>query len=750
MIHRQVDEDFRDYFYCSLNCLNTREQSLGKKNNSCDVSSTTTTTNSTTVSSNNADAPVTSCNMCNAIAKAQYHMVMSDNTLRSFCRYACATKYKNTFGFQVNGMQTTDTSKSSYSLPAIRPKPTSQMTTNVTQESETATQSKKNAVNDAAQEASSGDEQTLQNSQLPPAAAELLRLLSPPTMVNKMTSCRPSTLTKGVYCRPHPWHRQTQTESSGINCNLFTSEPPPVLPVPVPVYVPSPMMMYHAPYPVPLFVPIPLPVPIFIPTTAKTSEEIKIMMKKIEEEMPSHPYEAEMLLLARASSESAESEARIEQTAENTPVTPVDETADEQGGEVSSLDNFTSYSGEVENDFSCVDVSCLSTIEEDLPRYPLRVFDDVEASSNCSSLPNDIDSQNENKGKRQISSGNSGRPRKRLRRGDSNDSQSVSDPDDPDPDPEPEPDPDPEPLLGEEFQGPYLNKMYGLAAWKSWVTGKNAELAGVSSSRSMKLFSEDILSMNCGELNYALCLFLKDVRKPSGEAYMPDTIFYLLLGIQQHLFESSRTDCIFMDFGFEKFTNSLDEIAKSFLGQLALQGLLSPGSSGVTRITETMLWECRQLGAHTPQVLLNTLFYFNTKVFKLKTVEEHYALSFVQIVKQWRRSNVGQEGSVTRTSLLKYYPKKSSEEDGKPKRNFEMHENRDDPLRCPVKLYEFYVSKCPESVRNQPNMFYVYPERSCVPDSPTWFSTQAVQPSSLSKMLHRALMVREVQEALME
>lgn len=72
--------------------------------------------------------------------------------------------------------------------------------------------------------------------------------------------------------------------------------------------------------------------------------------------------------------------------------------------------------------------------------------------------------------------------------------------------------------------------MYGLAAWRSWVAGKNAELAGVSSSRSIKPISEDLLSMNCEELNYALCLFLKDLRKPNGEHYQPDTVFYLLLG----------------------------------------------------------------------------------------------------------------------------------------------------------------------------------------------------------------------------
>lgn len=72
--------------------------------------------------------------------------------------------------------------------------------------------------------------------------------------------------------------------------------------------------------------------------------------------------------------------------------------------------------------------------------------------------------------------------------------------------------------------------MYGLAAWKRWVTTKNEELSGVSSSRNMKLMPENLLAMNCEELNYALCLFLKDITKPNGELYQPDTVFYLLLG----------------------------------------------------------------------------------------------------------------------------------------------------------------------------------------------------------------------------
>ena len=38
-------------------------------------------------------------------------------------------------------------------------------------------------------------------------------------------------------------------------------------------------------------------------------------------------------------------------------------------------------------------------------------------------------------------------------------------------------------------------------------------------------------------------------------------------------------------------------------------------------------------------------------------------------------------------------------------------ENAENPLRCPVKLYEFYLSKCPESIKNRTDVFYLVPER---------------------------------------
>lgn len=90
-----------------------------------------------------------------------------------------------------------------------------------------------------------------------------------------------------------------------------------------------------------------------------------------------------------------------------------------------------------------------------------------------------------------------------------------------------------------------------------------------------------------------------------------------------------------------------------------------------------------------------------------------------------------------------------SEGNSKKRRVYEQQENEENPLRCPVKLYEFYLSKCPESVKTRSDVFYLLPERSCVPDSPVWYSTTALGKLALEKMLHRVKMVKEVNVAVL-
>lgn len=73
-----------------------------------------------------------------------------------------------------------------------------------------------------------------------------------------------------------------------------------------------------------------------------------------------------------------------------------------------------------------------------------------------------------------------------------------------------------------------LKYTFGVNAWKQWVMTKNADIE--KSSMRRRPFKTELLQMTADELNYSLCLFVKEVRKPNGTEYAPDTIYYLVLG----------------------------------------------------------------------------------------------------------------------------------------------------------------------------------------------------------------------------
>lgn len=84
--------------------------------------------------------------------------------------------------------------------------------------------------------------------------------------------------------------KETQTDES-LNRKCL-------IPIPVPIFVPAPMHMWASPFPVPVPFPLPVPVPIFIPTTRNSAKGIFKEIKKIQEKIPTDPFEAELLMMA--------------------------------------------------------------------------------------------------------------------------------------------------------------------------------------------------------------------------------------------------------------------------------------------------------------------------------------------------------------------------------------------------------------------------------------------------------------------
>ena len=97
---------------------------------------------------------------------------------------------------------------------------------------------------------------------------------------------------------------------------------------------------------------------------------------------------------------------------------------------------------------------------------------------------------------------------------------------------------DPLPVLQMNDSHMKLKYSYGVNAYRYWVQQKNAvlEKAPIGVRGRTKLFKLDLMHCTADELNIALCLFVKEVRKPTGEEYAADSILYLCLGAHLKLF----------------------------------------------------------------------------------------------------------------------------------------------------------------------------------------------------------------------
>ncbi|XP_047580719.1 zinc finger MYM-type protein 4 isoform X4 [Lutra lutra] len=545
----------------------------------------------------------------------------------------------------------------------------------------------------------------------------------PPRLLkNKALLCKPITQTKATSCKPHTQNKECQTEDTPSQPQII------VVPVPVPVFVPIPLHLYTQYAPVPFGIPVPMPVPMLIPSSMDNEDKVTESIEDIKEKLPSHPFEADLLEMAEMIAEDEEKEKTLSQGGS--------QTSEQElflDTKIFEKDQGSTYSGDLESEA----VSTPHSWEEELNHYALKSNAVQEADSDLKPLSKgeteqDLEADFPSESFDPLNKGQGIQARSRTRRrhrdgfpqprrrGRKKSIVAV----------------EPRSLIQGAFQGcsvsgMTLKYMYGVNAWKNWVQWKNAKeeqgdlkcggIEHAASSpcsdslgssqdhalpqessdpgcrvRSIKL-KEDILSCTFAELSLGLCQFIQEVRRPNGEKYDPDSILYLCLGIQQYLFENGRIDNIFTE-PYSRFMIELTKLLKIW------EPTILPNGYMFSRIEEEHLWECKQLGAYSPIVLLNTLLFFNTKYFQLKNVTEHLKLSFAHVMRRTRTLKYS-----TKMTYLRFFPplqKQESEPDkltvGKRKRNeddevpvgVEMAENTDNPLRCPVRLYEFYLSKC--------------------------------------------------------
>ncbi|KAM4020740.1 zinc finger MYM-type protein 3 isoform 3-T7 [Anomaloglossus baeobatrachus] len=515
---------------------------------------------------------------------------------------------------------------------------------------------------------------------------------------NKAAMCKPLMQNRGVSCR-------VDTKSSDCQTDEDWKPQVIILPIPVPIFVPVPMNLYSQKVPVPFSVPVPVPVPLLLPTTLENTDKIVETIEELKVKIPSNPLEADMLAMAEMIAE-AEGLDKASDLCELSS----DHSAE---GLLEDCDIF----GSTRDDVLAMAVKMANVLEE--PGQDLEADFPKMSSEDAS----------EQDASRVIRKGP-----KRMMLSEKESSSRDS--------------------LPSQRSSTNLSFSYGVNAWKTWVQRK---YEGGEPSKGEEIrfgpkpmrIKEDILACTAAELNYGLAQFVKEITRPNSERYEPDSIYYLCLGIQQYLLENNRMVNIFTDLYYLTFVQELNKILTSWHRNL------TPGRLIFSRVEEEHLWDCKQLGVYSPYVLLNTLMFFNTKFFGLRTAEDHMQLSFTNVVRHSRKCTTSR--GPAKIVSIRYYPptrqKKGRESLGKRKREdeqqqplLEQHENKMNPLRCPVKFYEFYLSKCPENLRNHADVFYLQPVRSCVAESPLWYSVIPMDKNMLQSMLSRILAVREVYE----
>ncbi|XP_052440707.1 zinc finger MYM-type protein 4 isoform X2 [Carassius gibelio] len=517
---------------------------------------------------------------------------------------------------------------------------------------------------------------------------------------------------KATSCKPHTCDAEAQIDGTPKVI---------VLPVPVPVYVPVPMHLYTQYIPQSLGLPLPVPVPLFFPTTLDNAEHIVKTIQEIKEKIPDDPLEADLIMMAEMVAEDAEKEKHIissDQTGNIMEDLDLEDLSSNLSWEEDSVSFAQTWDQTPEPERppppGPATLTPVSTAAEE-PQMDLEADFPIESIEHFrKQMQKEINSGKQRSRKR----GHDGFPEKKQG------SKCASAP--------------PNSLSK-------LQHEYGVKAWKKWVRWRSTQPDMETlkfGSRSMTL-KEDLLKCCTAELSYGLCKFISEVRRPNGEKYSPDSIFYLCLGIQQYLFDNNRMENIFADVFYAKFCHEMSNILRGWKPTILPSGYVH------SRVEEYHLWDCKQLGAFSPGVLLNTLLYFFTKYFNYKTVEQHRRLSFGHI----KRYTRGQANN--KVSFLRFYPPKEDgstdgvpvkkkKKEGERQRVLKIRQNSDNPLRCPVRLYEFYLSKCSPGIRQDTTQFYLSPERSCVPSSPMWFSITSLSDEVLDSMLTRILTVREL------
>ena len=205
------------------------------------------------------------------------------------------------------------------------------------------------------------------------------------------------------------------------------------------------------------------------------------------------------------------------------------------------------------------------------------------------------------------------------------------------------------------------------------------------------------------DLNNILRRFYTELRKENGKEYEPDSLRVMQASLHRYLVECKYQKSILVDTEFKTSRDVLEGKARA-LREKGM-GKKPNAANALTGAQEQLLWDKRKLGPISPQVLLHTMWYNNTQHFGQRGRQEHITMD----INNFKR-RVTDDG----IPCIEFW------EDPTKCRGKGLNPNiRVTPPkmvatfceRCPVALFDLYMSKRPEILKNC-GRFYLTPKQN--------------------------------------
>ena len=239
-----------------------------------------------------------------------------------------------------------------------------------------------------------------------------------------------------------------------------------------------------------------------------------------------------------------------------------------------------------------------------------------------------------------------------------------------------------------------------------------------------------INQMTKEELNRWLPHFVMEARRQDGKPYPPNTLYQLCCGLLRHIRTTQPGWNIFTDVEFSDFQKTLDAQMKKLKSDGI--GNTKRQAEPISLEDEEQLWTTGQLGMHTPQALLDTMFYLIGVSFGLRGGQEHRQL-------RWNPPQITVVAVSGERKHLLYVEDVSKNNCGGLKmrkvqpKHVIQHENLEKPDRCIVRVFEEYSRRCPP---NRPDSsFYLKP--LVKPKGDIWYAAVPVGHNTLDKTVAR-------------